>query len=149
MLTEFGANITQSGEYDAMASLCRWQEWFFKHALVQRCLNNSEIQCLIFVTGQGGGRRQCGGIVDWRQRRTGANSRCCIHCYLRNAVLVQHPDRNQSCGLQGSCQSMLQTRPSLGTRFCAPACAICRICSPCSPVGLFNNLHSLRNRYIT
>jgi len=56
--------------------------------LVQRCLNNSEIQCLIFVTGQGGGRRQCGGIVDWRQRRTGANSRCCIHCYLRNAVLA-------------------------------------------------------------
>ena len=32
--------------------------------LVQRCLNNSEKQCLIFVTGQGGGRRQCGGIVD-------------------------------------------------------------------------------------
>ena len=24
----------------------------------------SEKQCLIFVTGQGGGRRQCGGIVD-------------------------------------------------------------------------------------
>jgi len=39
------------------------------------------------VTGQDGGRRQCGGIVYWRQRRTGANSRCCIHCYLRNAVL--------------------------------------------------------------
>ncbi len=35
-----------------------------KHALVQHCLNNSEKQCLIFVTGQGGGRRQCGGIVD-------------------------------------------------------------------------------------
>ena len=33
-------------------------------SLVQRCLNNSEKQCLIFVTGQGGGRRQCGGIVD-------------------------------------------------------------------------------------
>ena len=32
--------------------------------LVQHCLNNSEKQCLIFVTGQGGGRRQCGGIVD-------------------------------------------------------------------------------------
>ncbi|MDE6999636.1 MAG: hypothetical protein K2P73_04965 [Lachnospiraceae bacterium] len=32
--------------------------------LVQRCLNNSEKQCLIFVTGQGGGRGQCGGIVD-------------------------------------------------------------------------------------
>ena len=32
--------------------------------LVQRCLNNSAKQCLIFVTGQGGGRRQCGGIVD-------------------------------------------------------------------------------------
>ena len=32
--------------------------------LVQHCLNNSEKQCLLFVTGQGGGRRQCGGIVD-------------------------------------------------------------------------------------
>jgi len=50
-------------------------------------VKNSEKQCLIFVTGQGGGRRQCGGIVDWRQRGTGANSRCCIHCYLCNAVL--------------------------------------------------------------
>ena len=35
-----------------------------KMQLVQCCLNNSEKQCLIFVTGQGGGRRQCGGIVD-------------------------------------------------------------------------------------
>ena len=34
------------------------------NTLVQHCLNNSEKQCLIFVTGQGGGRRQCGGIVD-------------------------------------------------------------------------------------
>ena len=32
--------------------------------LVQRCVNSSEKQCLIFVSGQGGGRRQCGGIVD-------------------------------------------------------------------------------------
>jgi len=62
----------------------------YSRVTVQHCLNNSEKQCLIFVTGQGGGRRQCGGIVDWRQRRTGANSRCCIHCYLRNAVLVQY-----------------------------------------------------------
>jgi len=31
---------------------------------VQRYINNSEKQCLIFVSGQGGGRRQCGGIVD-------------------------------------------------------------------------------------
>jgi hypothetical protein len=37
---------------------------FERHPLVQHCLNNSEKQCLIFVTGQGGGRRQCGGIVD-------------------------------------------------------------------------------------
>ena len=37
-------------------------EWY--NSLVQRCLNNSEKQCLLFVTGQGGGRRQCGGIVD-------------------------------------------------------------------------------------
>ncbi|MDE7478546.1 MAG: hypothetical protein K2M91_11455 [Lachnospiraceae bacterium] len=32
--------------------------------LVQHCLNNGEKQCLKFVSGQGGGRRQCGGIVD-------------------------------------------------------------------------------------
>ena len=89
ILTKFGANITQSGEYDAMASLCRWQEWFFKHALVQRCLNNSEIQCLIFVTGQGGGRRQCDSIVDWRQQKNCTNPLdwCNIHHYLCQAIL--------------------------------------------------------------
>jgi len=31
---------------------------------VQCCINNGEKQCLIFVPEQGGGRRQCGGIVD-------------------------------------------------------------------------------------
>jgi len=35
--------------------------------------------CLIFLSGQGGGKRRCGGIVDWRQRRTGRNSRPRIH----------------------------------------------------------------------
>ena len=40
--TEYGANITQSGECDAYASLCRWREWILKHALVQHCANNSE-----------------------------------------------------------------------------------------------------------
>jgi len=34
------------------------------------------------VPEQGGGRRQCGGIVDWRQHSAGANGRCCIHHYL-------------------------------------------------------------------
>ena len=32
--------------------------------LVQHCQNNGEKQCMIFVSGQGGERRQCGGIVD-------------------------------------------------------------------------------------
>ena len=39
-------------------------ESLFLLILVQRCVNSSEKQCLIFVSGQGGGRRQCGGIVD-------------------------------------------------------------------------------------
>jgi len=54
---------------------------------VQYCLNNGEKQYLVFVSGQGGGRWQCGGIVSWQQRGTGTNSRCCIHCYLCNTVL--------------------------------------------------------------
>ena len=32
--------------------------------LVLLCGNNGEYQCPIFVSGQGGGRRRCGGIVD-------------------------------------------------------------------------------------
>ena len=37
---------------------------YLEKELVQHCLNNGEKQCLLFVLGKGGGRRQCGGIVD-------------------------------------------------------------------------------------
>jgi len=41
-----------------------------------------------FVSLQGGGRRRCGGIVDWRQRGNDANSECLVYEELKNGVLV-------------------------------------------------------------
>ncbi len=41
-----------------------------------------------FVLVQGGGRKQCGGIVDRRQRGNDANSKCLVYEKLKKQVLV-------------------------------------------------------------
>jgi len=48
----------------------------FRTNLVLHPVRNCTVSAGYFVSLQGGGRRRCGGIVDWRQRSKWQNRQC-------------------------------------------------------------------------
>ena len=51
-------------------------------------VSNQTASAEYFVSLQGGGRRRCGGIVDWRQRGRWQNMRCWKFDYWPDGALV-------------------------------------------------------------